>query len=374
MIDCIIDNIIFSLQRSGGISILWRNLIKRLVRDRRFNARFIEYDNASENVIRESFLLSPKIFLSQESSFALQLKRYINTCNNQISSPYIFHSSYYRTDSNKNAINITTVHDFIYEKYATPLRRFVHKTQKWNAIRNSDAIICISDNTKRDLLEYMPDIDERKITVVYNGVDTDYRIIKSNRNQYFIPYPDKEYVLYVGSRNAQYKNFGLVVKACARLNLPLVLTGGGRLTKHEHRLLESELGKGNYLKTGIVATKTLNELYNNALALVYPSKYEGFGLPIVEAQRAGCPVVAFNDSSIPEVMGNGGFCIDDKSETGIEKTLNFIHDNPEKVRQIVSLGLENSQRFSWDKTYYNTIGVYSKIWEEKTGLSSNIPY
>ena len=114
MISCVIDNIIFSLQRSGGISILWKNLIKRMTRDKRLYVRFLEYDDATNNVIRETFAINPKNYVDLLSSKGLMLKRYINFCNSQITSPYIFHSTYYRTDRNPKSFNVTTVHDFIY--------------------------------------------------------------------------------------------------------------------------------------------------------------------------------------------------------------------------------------------------------------------
>ena len=84
MISCVIDNIIFSLQRSGGISILWKNLIKRMARDKRLYVRFLEYDDATNNVIRETFAINPKNYVDLLSSKGLMLKRYINFCNSQI--------------------------------------------------------------------------------------------------------------------------------------------------------------------------------------------------------------------------------------------------------------------------------------------------
>ena len=107
---------------------------------------------------------------------------------------------------------------------------------------------------------------------------------------------------------------------------------------------------------------------------MYPSKYEGFGLPIIEAQKAGCPVIAFNDSCIPEVMGDGGICLDNKSPEGVVEALNFIYDNPEETLAMVERGYANANNYSWDKNYFETISVYAKLWEERTGRDSRIPY
>ena len=164
----IYDNIIFSSQKTGGISVVWYELLKRIILDTRFLSFFIEYPDSKKNIFRKKLNLhNNKVFL--KNGLSLKLRRYFNP---SISSKdkFIFHSSYYRTSNNLNAINITTVHDFTYEYFSTGLKRFVHTYQKNNAIKKSDFIICISKKTKKNLLKLVDGVDEAKIRVIYNGV------------------------------------------------------------------------------------------------------------------------------------------------------------------------------------------------------------
>ncbi len=356
--DCILDNIIFSLQRGGGASVVWSEHISRLLEEQGINCSFVEYDNASNNIFRRNLDI-PSNLIKVLSSRFLSIRRYINL-NNNGKRKYIFHSSHYRIDTNPNALNITTVHDFTYERFVSGVRRKVHSWQKWNAIRKSDAVICISESTKKDLLYYLPDVDENKIHVVYNGVSDLYKPIKPSTYELNIPF--LEYILYVGTRHVPYKNFATVVKCCESLKIPLIMIGGEPITEDERVMLDNALGKENYLHVQGASIVELNEYYNRALALLYLSLYEGFGIPVIEAQKAGCPVVALASSSIPEVMGDSEMLI--KEVDSIEQIINAICilKDSDRIRQNeISKGLINSQRFSWDNTYKGTISVYRNL-------------
>ena len=135
--DLIFDNIIFSLQKAGGISVVWTELLKRVLKDPSLNACFIEEPN--HNIFRKSLEISENLILKNPPSlFPLTLRRYLNP---QINKEGIFHSSYYRTVTNHNVINITTVHDFTYEYFRSGIPKLIHSNQKGNAIQNSKKII-----------------------------------------------------------------------------------------------------------------------------------------------------------------------------------------------------------------------------------------
>ena len=157
----ILDNIIFSLQQHGGVSVLWGNLIEAL-KEQKISFKMTEYSNAIQNnKIRKAITnVTDKIIPLKG---LVKITRWFNP-KIHYSSPFIFHSSHYRICKNKRAINITTVHDFVYEYYRTGPSRWLHCWQKYNAIRSSDAIICISENTKKDLLKFIPDIEAAKIS------------------------------------------------------------------------------------------------------------------------------------------------------------------------------------------------------------------
>lgn len=355
----ILDNLIFALQKSGGISVVWYELLSRLMRTCHL-IQHINYPN--DNLFCKELAFKDTDIIKMENSFLLSIKRYLNPFlkNNH---PFIFHSSYYRTCGNTNAVNITTVHDFTYEHYEHGLKRWIHSWQKNRAIRNSDYVICISENTKKDLLTFLPDVDENKIRVIYNGVSDDY-YLKKEICKLNIPFEPKKYVLFVGARN-EYKNFKLSVQTISNTDLKLVIVGPP-LTEDETKFVDETLrGTNKYYCTGRISNNELNDLYNCAYALLYPSVYEGFGIPVVEAQKAGCPVIAYNASSIPEIIGETPLLLDKLSIDEIVKRINLLKDIQIRDR-IIAKGLENSRRFTWDRMYKQVIELYEEAWTKKS--------
>ncbi len=124
------------------------------------------------------------------------------------------------------------------------------------------------------------------------------------------------------------------------------------------------LGLRNFVQIGGVSNPKLNLLYNYALCLIYPSAYEGFGIPILEAQKAGCPVIATANSSIPEVIGEGGLLMNKVSVNNLCELIFQIKNSPELVTTIVEEGIKNSKRFSWDICYEQTKALYKEMYEE----------
>ena len=348
-----LDNIIFSLQNGGGISVVWSENLKRLIKDRDFDYTCLEYKN--ENIFRNTINVPKDRLLLQKPRISFQLERYLNPKINS-SHKMIFHSSYYRYVKAPNIKNITTVHDFTYEHYRKGLPKLIHQNQKYNAINNSDTIICISEHTKLDLMRFFPKIPEEKIKIVYNGVDTEYKVLDEDVD--FIPYDKGGYLLYVGDRKSSHKNFKLAVEASAKVNLPLLIVGSS-LNKFEESYLNSVLFNNYFLLTNI-SNKKLNLVYNNAFCFLYPSSYEGFGIPLLEAQRAGCPIISSNSSSIPEVAGNGAVLIKDINSFKIAEEINFMKKYESKRRSLISSGLENSKSFTWDKCFKHTKKVYEE--------------
>jgi mannosyltransferase len=350
----IFDNIVFSLQKAGGISVVWYEIIKRAINEPTYDISFIEYNDSSKNIFRNKLSI-PANYIIQKSNSLLAIKRYLNI-SIKSDKKFIFHSSYYRTCKKKNAINITTVHDFTYEKYKHGLAKRIHCFQKYNAIKNSDVVVCISENTKNDLLFYLPTIDKLKIEVIYNGVSNDYFKITSEVELHF---KKLNYVLFVGSRE-NYKRFDLTVDVLKDFDYKLVIVGGGNLTSDEIEFLNMKLGKNNYLHLGRLKNEELNLYYNNAFCLLYPSEYEGFGIPVIEAQKAGCPVIAFNGSSIKEISNNSCVLFEKHDKKDVSECLKKLTNNSYRDK-IVAKGLENAKLFTWEKTYSDYLAIYNRF-------------
>lgn len=347
----ILDNIIFSLQKAGGISVVWKELIEHTKGYEDLDLRFIEYEGSKDNIFRRDLSIPSKDIILRKRNL-LRIKRYLNP-SVETKEPFVFHSSYFRTCSNKYAKNISTVHDFTYEYFMKGLQQKVHTWQKNRALLNSDIVVCISENTKRDVLKFVPNIDERRIRVIYNGVSEDYKQVETHRWDSL-----GEYVIFVGSRQP-YKQFQFTVEAVKDTPYKLVIVGG-KLLETEIAFLDSTLGKDKYVYTGFLSNEELNKLYNQAVCLAYPSAYEGFGIPVLEAQRAGCPVIAYNASSIPEVIGETPLLLNSLSVSEFHDKLNLIKQDSVR-NEVVASGLANSQRFSWKKMGEEYVELYKEL-------------
>ena len=351
------DNIIFGIQRNGGISVVWRELLSRM-QNHIQNIRYV--DVAPHSNYSRNMLDIPTAAILQRIRYP-KLSRYLNV-GLQVNQPFIFHSSYYRYCTNRNAINITTVHDFTYEFFIKGLKKSVHSWQKFSAIRNSAAVVCISENTKRDLLKLMPDLDESKVRVIYNGVSEYFCQLHESAEEAQLPFPEKSYVVFIGRRD-NYKNFNLTVRGIASTSLNLLIIGN-QLSKLERREIEQYLPHQRYQCLSYIPDERLNQLYNHAAALVYPSAYEGFGLPVLEAQRAGCPVIALNASAIPEVIGHTPLLMQKNNETELVQRLNMLSDSS-LMKRVIDNGLLNAQRFSWDNMTKQYLHLYEELLVQK---------
>lgn len=302
------DHIIYSLQRYGGISVVWSELLSRARKDKDLQLTELDY--------RQS--MQPR-----------WLERY-RVPDYKAQTPAVFHSSYFRILPQKGVHNVTTVHDLTYHFYRSGLAKAVHLWEEERALRHSDAVICISENTKRDVLRFYPWVSEDKIHVVYNGVGEEFYPMKSVEK--------KGYLLFIGNSQVAYKRYDVAQEV-------------SRLT-------------GLELRTAAVVTREqLNTMYNEALCLLYPSDYEGFGLPILEAQRAGCPVIAQRASSVPEVIGADGLMVaHDTPKRMAEQMAAIVRElQSQSTQTIVEQGLENAKRFSWDKSYEQVKNVYTQL-------------
>jgi len=342
----IYDDVVYSLQKAGGVSVMW----SQITDSSPYPATHIRYSSADENVFGKK-ILGHKY--EDQSSNAMILKRYMNVKRKE-DHPFLFHSSYFRYCTNENAINITNVYDFVYEYYYNQPKDMLHKIQKKRAVMHSDGVICISESTKRDLLKFYPQY-KGEIRVIHCGYDTS--------TYFYEEQPKENVILFVGSRK-EYKGFGYAVDIVKRLeDCKMVIVGGGAITEEEKSLLESRI-PGRYEKAGYLSNDELRYLYNKAFCLLYCSDYEGFGIPPLEAQACGCPVVCQAKSSLPEVVEDTAIFFDpahmDKSIDDIMKLY-----NEDFYKSLVEKGLNNVKRFSWEKCKCEVYEFYDFILAKK---------
>jgi len=352
-----LDNIIFALQRSGGISVYWAELL-RYLSEHHPDLRMLEHPRALQNIQRQALEL-PRELIDSDSRLPVALSRYLQARCKTTSG--IFHSSYYRTPDSIGMKQVVTVYDFTYELYRSGLRRAVHCRQKQRAIREAAGIICISESTKKDLLRLYPSTPESSITVIHLGISSAFEPVDKITG---VPdslgwVPQTKFVLFVGDRS-EYKNFDLAILSVNRItDCHLVIIGGGELTASERQLLESSLPNRHRHLSGVTDI-TLNILYNYAFCLLYPSHYEGFGLPPLEAMRAHCPVVAVNCSSLPEVCGDGALLTDRAdSEQFMELLLKLEDDTIRKT--MIARGALQARKFTWENTCEKTVEFYQAV-------------
>lgn len=354
------DNIVYGLQRSGGISVVWYELLQRISKtEGLLSPHYIDLPQA-DNYYRQQLQIDSSQITSEIKH--PKYSRYLPVAVNS-SEPFIFHSSYYRYCTSPRAVNITTVHDFTYELYRSGLQRKIHSWQKFNAIRHSEFIVCVSENTKRDLLTFLPDVDETRVRVIYNGASDDYFVINERETaKTKANLAPKSFVLFIGDRQG-YKHFDLCVNAVSQTDYHLVIVGKD-LTPEEKKSINSKIPESRYHLMGYVPNSELNILYNQAAALIYPSAYEGFGIPVLEAQKAGCPVIACNNSSIPEVIASQTLLLNKPTEQELVGKLKLLTDE-HLMKEVIDKGIHHTQKFSWDKM----AGQYIALYQEALSIS-----
>ncbi|MCI8966942.1 MAG: glycosyltransferase family 4 protein [Lachnospiraceae bacterium] len=347
-----IDMIAFYLQKAGGITSVWKELLIRILRDDSDIILILQKRECSNIYFSQIMSFDPAVIY--ENGDHVNLNRYLPVrCS--LTDGDLFVSTYYRIPKNSNIRQYVLVHDFTYEYYVKGIKRAVHSWQKKTSVKNADVIACVSENTRKDLARFYPWSKEKKRFVLYNGVSACYRPIDGKGYiKELGKYNNCEFLLYVGSR-ADYKRFDHAVDVAAHFGYSLVIVGGGNLNEKECVYLENRL-KENYLHINAISDMILNKVYNKAFALIYPSEYEGFGLPIIEAQRAGCPVIARKGSSIDEVFGDSEYLMQANTLEEAGRIINLLKD-PAGRDEYCKRGYRNSQRFDWEKTYTEWIKI-----------------
>lgn len=332
------DDIIFKLQKAGGASVYWREVTSRVWASNSFDIRHTK---------------------------GSKLTRLLPV----MSDADLFHSSHFRVPLSSRIKSIATVYDLTYELgWLKTAGSAINIFQRKQSVNRANAIICISHNTKLDLLNLYPELKTHNHVYVVPlatsfGLITPADVEVSERLADLVKAVENRYVLFVGTRT-NYKNFdaalqGFVNSALPKLGYRLVCTGSAFSETEQMKL--QKLGIQN--KAFVIeytSESELNYLYQNAFALLYPSFYEGFGLPLLEAMSCGCPTIAANTSSLPEVVGDAGIFIDPHEPSTISVALDTLLDETTRENQVMK-GLVQAASFSWDKTAQRHVEIYKAL-------------
>jgi glycosyltransferase involved in cell wall biosynthesis len=350
---------IFSSQEFGGISRYYVELIRQLLdRPNAASPKVLAglYINGylkglNKGVKGQKVPLIPhtlflRLFLNERFQNAFLSSR----------SDGVFHQTYFFEKPKKRKQRLViTIHDMIHERftnYFKPNDKF--STLKKQFCEEASQIICVSQHTKNDLLTYYK-LDPQKVSVIYHGRPT------SHFQGHTSAQSPRPYILYVGSRYG-YKNFSAVLQIFSlseklKKSFDLICFGGGQLNSEERQLINNlKLKDSVHVVSG--DDSLLEQFYRGARAFIYPSLYEGFGIPLLEAMTYECPVFCSNSSSLPEVAGDAAFYFDAKS---VESMRSLLEENiflDSKLSEMKDKGRRQVEKFSWMRAADETMAVY----------------
>jgi len=263
---------------------------------------------------------------------------------------------------------VTTIHDLGFKHYPNlyPEHEILYHNYSMNmAARRANLIIAISEYTKKDFLKYYPDTNPDKIFVIHHGFNRDrFRPLRPIDDKKFIPKYGK-YILFVGRLEEKKNIMGLVksyvlLRKERKIEHKLVLAGRPRFGFEKVQNYIDKLPheiKKDIILTGYVSDEDLPILYREADIFLFPTFFEGFGMPILEAFASGVPVVASNTTSIPEVAGNAALLVNPKKPFEIASACSRIINKSILRRKLVSDGINRAKMFTWEKAGQKTLEV-----------------
>jgi glycosyltransferase involved in cell wall biosynthesis len=292
--------------------------------------------------------------------------------------PDVYHAPHYVLPAGVRCPSVVTIHDCIHLMFPQYLpNRLAYayaRAQMWAAVRRSDCILTVSEASKRDIL-HLFNVPPEKIVVVYNAIDSHFAVIPSEeavarvRERYQL---DHQFVLYVGNIKP-HKNLVRLIEAFDELrrsgfdHLKLLIIGDeiSKLPSLRRAVHHYKLHK-HVRFLGYLSDDQLAILYRLASVFVFPSLYEGFGLPPLEAMASGTPVVTSNVSSLPEVVGDAAVLVNPYDVDAIVEGLRRVLTDPVLAAEMRRKGIERAREFSWERSVAKTWGVYQQVARQKS--------
>jgi glycosyltransferase involved in cell wall biosynthesis len=357
------DHQIFTLQKYGGISRYFSNIIENITLLGLHDVKMSLF--ISENEYNK-YGYKPNCIPTLDFKGKSKLYNFVNNINTKkdllIKNFDVFHPTFYDTYY-LNLLDtkpfVLTVHDMTDELVVDRDQKSRVILQKKMLIKKAKKIIAVSKNTKNDIIKIYPDINPDKIVVSYHATTLSNFDLKLKnleiRNR-------GRYILFVGNRDG-YKNFLMFVREIATILLSyedvyLVCAGGGVFNMKELLLLK-QLNltlKVKYVKFN--SDQELQSLYSQALCFVFPSLYEGFGIPILESFACGCPTILNRTSSLPEIGGDAALYFSFQEKDSLLNQLVKIINNDSFRNKMIDAGYERLKLFSWSKTIKEHLKIY----------------
>ncbi len=369
------DDQTFIKQKFGGISRYFATIIFLLNNQKRVKIYPLKYFSQNAHLFLNQTSKLNLVYTTKKFKGKARVIQFFSMWKNKLIQKKItqgnydiFHPTYYDVDFLKFLPNgkpfVLTIHDMIHELYFDELLKKTHNEtkQKQQLIPQATHIIAISEHTKKDILQLYPQLDSSNISVIYHGYSASTIVNKKLKNN------TKQYFLFVGTRG-YYKNFEWMLKTISEFlkekKILLICAGGGNFNENEIELIiKNELAE-NVQFYDILNDEFLNNLYFNATCFIFPSFYEGFGLPILEAFANRCPVVLANASCFPEIAGDAALYFDVNNPDSLLEQLNIVLYNKSKIDILLNKASERLALFSWEKTAEQHTQIYEKVFNSK---------
>lgn len=361
------DEQIFAVQHYGGISRLFAALAREYVTS---SEHGVSLDPMRAAVINRYLLddpvLSAALGVRGARTEFTALARYL-TRPPRRSRVDVAHSTFYLPHGladHPGVPKVMTVHDMIPELMPDTRRRLDFLTLKSRYVGRADHIICVSEATRADL-ERIYGVPDAPVTVVHHGVDSRFHPTAER-----LPALPDRYILFVGNRSG-YKDASTLVRAFREVaadegDLTLLFVGGGPLSRIEQRQLD-EWGLTGRVRQTALRDEDMPAAYAHAEVSVFPSRYEGFGLPALEAMACGTPLVLANASSLPEVGGDASLYFAPGDSRELAEVLGRVLGDAHLRESLRVKGLSRASQFTWAKTAEATVDVYRQVLEASRG-------
>jgi glycosyltransferase involved in cell wall biosynthesis len=359
-----------------GVATYTQNLIREMSRiypkDKIYLIDYRDYETFED---LNKIIIAPWIkYLPQKSYFwhlYLQFKLRNNNLNLDIIHSPENATLFVKLKNQKKLITVHDIRTYIFPKFNKDTilsHLFFPRT-----LKTTDKIIADSNSTKQDLIRYF-NVPKEKIAVILLAADEKFKPLNHEevnevKQKYTLNFP---FILYVGNLT-KHKNIPMLIKAFYKVKKKgiqhkLVITGMKRGKYKEIFEVTDKLNLQNdVIFTGYILDEDLPALYNAADLFVYPSIYEGFGLPPLEAMACGTPVITSNTSSLPEVVGDGGITVDPYDVDGLAEAMYEILNNDGLREDMIKKGLERAKMFSWEKCARETLKVYEEVYNKRRG-------